>query len=220
MTNPDAAEEYFASRLQFDRKRNILWSTLWQYSLSSVLKGSSSILELGAGWCDFINNAHAPRRVAVDLWPGVVEAAAPGVEAHVGSATELDFLKDGSMDAVFASNLVEHLTHEQFDAMLLECDRVLEPGGRIAFVQPNFRLAYKRYFDDYTHVTMWSDASLPDFLTSRGWEIEHVRGRYMPLSVKSRFPVSALLIRLYLASPIKPLAGQMLVVARKKSVVA
>ena len=215
MSDPDSAEEYFASRLQFDPKRMVLWSTLWEHCLSRLLGGSSSILELGAGWCDFINNAKAPRRIAVDTWPGVVGAAAPGVEAHVGTALELDFLDDSTIDAVFASNLVEHLTHEQFDTMLRECHRVLAPGGRLAFVQPNFRLAYKRYFDDYTHVTMWSDASLPDFLTSRGWKIELVQARFMPLSVKSRLPVSAYLIRAYLASPVKPLAGQMLVVARK-----
>lgn len=215
MSDTDSAEAYFSSRLQYDDKRTVLWSTLWEHSLSKVLRGSSTILELGAGWCDFINNARAPRRIAVDLWPGVVEAAAPGVEAHVGAAEDLGFVEDASVDAVFASNLVEHLTHEQFDAMLLECDRVLVEGGRVALVQPNFRLAYKNYFDDYTHVTMWSDASLPDFLSSRGWEIERVEARYMPLSVKSRFPVSSLLIRAYLASPLKPLAGQMLVVARK-----
>lgn len=215
MTEAESANAYFDSRLQFDQKRTVLWSTLWKHSLSTVLAGSGTIVELGAGWCDFINNAHAARRIAVDVWPGVVHAAAPGVEAHVGTAEDLHFLADGSVDAVFASNLVEHLTHDQFDAMLRECDRVLVPGGRVALVQPNFRLSYKRYFDDYTHVSMWSDVSLPDFLASRGWEIERVAGRYMPFSVKSRMPVSKTLIRAYLASPIKPLAGQMLVVGRK-----
>ena len=212
----DAAEDYFASRLRFDSKRSVLWSTLWDHSLSKVFAGRASLLELGAGWCDFINNARASRRVAVDMWPGVVEAAAPGVEAHVGSALELDFLEDGSFDAAFASNFVEHLTHDQFAQMLRECDRVLVEGGLLAFVQPNFRLAYKRYFDDYTHVTMWTETSLADFLTAHGWEIERVQARYMPLSVKSRLPISRTLIRAYLASPIKPAAGQMLVVARKK----
>ena len=214
MSDPNSANSYFDSRLQFDPKRVVLWSALWDYSLSRVMSGSSAILEVGAGWCDFINNARAERRVAVDLWPGVVVAAASGVEAHVGSAERLDFLADNSIDSVFASNLVEHLSHEQFDAMLVESRRVLTPGGRIVMVQPNYRLAYKRYFDDFTHVSVWSEVSLADFLISRGWEIERVAARYMPLSVKSRLPVSRSLIRAYLASPIKPLAGQMLVVAR------
>lgn len=216
MSTSDSANVYFDSRLKFDKKRLVLWSALWEYSLSSVMNGCTSILELGAGWCDFINSASATRRVAVDLWPGIVDAAAEGVEAHVGSAENLDFLEDQSIDAVFASNLVEHLTHEQFDAILAESHRVLTDGGKVVLIQPNFRLAYKRYFDDFTHVSMWSEVSLSDFLSSRGWQVEIAQARFMPFSVKSRLPVSRFLIRCYLASPFKPAAGQMLVVASKK----
>lgn len=215
MSTSDSTEAYFGSRLKFDRKRLVLWSALWDFSLGKIMKDSDTIVELGAGWCDFINNANARRRIAVDLWPGIVEAAGPGVDAHVGSAENLDFLEGASVDAVVASNLVEHLTHEQFDAMLIEADRVLKAGGQVVLIQPNYRLAYKRYFDDFTHVSMWSEVSLADFLISRGWEIAGVQARFLPLSVKSRLPVSRFLIRCYLASPLKPLAGQMLVVARK-----
>jgi len=217
MTDSESALSYFDSRLKFDKKRQTLWSALWDYSLSNIMSNASTIVELGAGWCDLINNATAARRVAVDLWPGVVDAVGPGVEAHVGTAQDLGFLEDDSVDAVIASNLVEHLTHAQFDEMLSEADRILSVGGKVVLIQPNFRLAYKRYFDDFTHVTMWSEVSLADFFTSRGWEIERVQARYMPFSVKSRLPVSRLLIRCYLASPLKPRAGQMLVVARKKA---
>jgi ubiquinone/menaquinone biosynthesis C-methylase UbiE len=217
VSTSDSANSYFNSRLTFDQKRVVLWSALWDFSLSKVMKDAKAILEIGAGWCDFINNARADRRIAVDPWPGVIEAAADGVEAHVGLAEDMGFVADGSVDAVFASNLVEHLTHDQFDAMLNEADRVLAPGGRVVLIQPNFRLAYKRYFDDFTHVSMWSEVSLADFFTSRGWVVERAQAKFMPLSVKSRLPVSRFLIRCYLASPVKPLAGQMLVVARKKT---
>lgn len=217
MSESDSARTYFDSRLKFDDKRRVLWSALWDFSLSRVMKDCRSILELGAGWCDFINNATSERRIALDLWSGVVDAAAPGVETHVGSAEDLGFLEDASIDAVFASNLVEHLTHEQFDTILSEASRVLAPGGKVVLVQPNYRLAYKRYFDDFTHVSMWSEVSLADFLTSRGWTVLRAQARFMPLSVKSRFPVSRFLIRCYLASPFKPLAGQMLIVARKSA---
>lgn len=215
MSTSDSANTYFDSRLKFDNKRFVLWSALWDFSLSRIMKDCGSILELGAGWCDFINNAKAPRRVAVDLWPGITAAAADGVEVHVGPAEDLGFLQDESIDAVFASNLVEHLTHEQFDAILGEASRVLTPGGKVVLIQPNYRLSYKRYFDDFTHVSMWTEVSLADFLTSRGWIVDRAQARFMPFSVKSRLPVSRLLIRCYLASPFKPLAGQMLLVAHK-----
>lgn len=216
MSESDSALSYFDSRLKFDKARAVLWSALWDFSLSRIMKDATAILEVGAGWCDFINHASADRRVAVDIWPGIVDAAAPEVEAHIGSAETLTFLDDGSIDAVFASNVVEHLTHDQFDRVLVETARILRPGGQLVLVQPNFRLSYKRYFDDFTHVTMWSDVSLGDFLSSRGWVVDRAQARYMPFSVKSRLPVSRLLIRAYLASPFKPMAGQMLLVAHKK----
>src|SRR5690349_3011312 len=107
VSGADSANSYFDSRLKFDKKRLVLWSALWDYSLSKTMTSSTAILELGAGWCDFINNATAERRIAIDLWPGVVDAAAPGVEAHVGSAEDLSFLGDESIDTIFASNLIE-----------------------------------------------------------------------------------------------------------------
>jgi ubiquinone/menaquinone biosynthesis C-methylase UbiE len=128
----------------------------------------------------------------------------------------LGFLADGSAQLVFASNLLEHLTHAQIDALSDEAMRVLSPGGRFVLVQPNFRLCAKNYFDDYTHVSIWSDVSMSAYLESRGWTLERVVGRFLPLTVKSRLPVSAALIRAYLKSPIRPLAGQMLLVSVKE----
>lgn len=150
-----------------------------------------------------------------ELAPRSFDHAAEGVETFVASATNLSMLDDATVDVIFASNLVEHLTHDQIDDLLREADRVLVDGGRVILIQPNFRLRPRQYFDDYTHVSIWSDVGLTGFLRARRWEIERVEPRFLPLTVKSRLPVRAALIRAYLKSPIKPLAGQMLVVARK-----
>lgn len=215
MDDQSAQDGYFETRLDHDAKRSVLWATLWDAYFSDLLSGSRCILELGAGWCDFINMVRAPRRVAVDLWPGFAVHAQPGVECHVGSVLDLSFIESTSTDAVFASNLVEHLTRDEFARMLSECERVLADGGRLVLLQPNYRLCSERYFDDFTHVSIWSDVSLRDYLQSLGWTIQAIHPRFLPLTVKSRFPVSPRLIRAYLRSPIKPLAGQMLIVAQK-----
>ena len=87
----------------------------------------------------------------------------------VGDCTDLSQFPDGRFDVVFASNLVEHLDRDAVDRLVDESHRVLAPGGRLILLQPNFRLAPGRYFDDYTHVSIWTDQSLGDFLRSRGW---------------------------------------------------
>lgn len=213
MPNSGEPETYFDTRLKFDKKRLTLWNTLWDAFFSKQYKPTDTIVELGAGWCDFINTAKVFKKIAVDIWPGVKDFADEDVEAIIGSAMNLDFIKDKTVNGVFASNLVEHLTRKEFDELLSEAGRVLEKTGTLTLLQPNYRLASKRYFDDFTHISIWSDVSLSDYLTSLGWNVISVRPRFMPLTVKSRFPVFPALIRLYLWSPIKPFAGQMLVVA-------
>jgi hypothetical protein len=93
----------------------------------------------------------------------------------------------------------------------------LTDRGSLAIVQPNYRYAYREYFDDYTHVAIYSHISLADFLTAHGWEVIEVRSKFLPLTIKSRLPVWPPLIALYLKLPIKPLGKQMLVRARPRS---
>jgi hypothetical protein len=89
--------------------------------------------------------------------------------------------------------------------------RKLAAGGTLNILQPNYRYAYREYFDDYTHASVFSHISLTDFLGANGFDALEIRPRILPLTVKSRLPVSPWLIRAYLASPIKPFAKQMLI---------
>ncbi len=209
----DDVESYFDTRLEYDPRRNVLWRILCDEVFNQYGGPEATVLELGAGWGDFINNVSARRKVAVDMWPGITEHLDPSIETHVGSATDLHFLDAASVDMVFASNLIEHLTHEQAGELVSESRRVLLPGGKLVLVQPNYRLCADRYFDDYTHVSVWSDVGLSDFLSAHGFKVEKCLPKFLPFSLKSRLPVSALLIKTYLRLPVKPLAGQMLLVA-------
>lgn len=210
-----ATDGYFAARLVEDPRRGVLWRTLCDTVFKRYVSPDGVVLELGAGRADFINNIQAARRLALDVWDRFREHCEPGVETYVGRVSSLDFLDDESVDLVFASNLVEHLSADEARRMAREALRVLRPGGRLILLQPNFRTSYRRYFDDFTHVSIWTDVSLTDFLKAEGYEIERVVPRFLPLTVKSRLPIHPLLIRAYLRSPLKPMAGQMLVVGRR-----
>jgi SAM-dependent methyltransferase len=206
---------YHGTRLPFDPRREVLWRALWKFYFSSQIARSNCVLELGCGYGHFINNVTARRRIAVDSWPGFLEHLAPGVEGQVGSVVDLGFLDDHSVDFAFASNLFEHLSKEEFRTTLHELRPKLSAEGRLAILQPNYRYAYKEYFDDYTHVTVYSHESMCDFLGSNDYQVVECRPRFMPLTVKDRrMPVWEPLIALYLKSPIKPLGKQMLILTR------
>jgi len=208
---------YHDTRFSFDRRREVLWRSLWKYRFSRYVRASDCVLELGSGYSHFINNVQAEYRIAIDSWPEFLDHLATGIEGHVGDATKLSFIKDRSVNFAFASNLVEHLTQEAFGRLLDQLKHKLAPGGLLALLQPNYRYAFCEYFDDYTHITVYSHISLCDFLTARGFEIVECIPRFMPLTIKSRFKVWPIFIWLYLHSPLKPLGKQMLVVAKVSS---
>jgi len=174
-----------------------------------------TVLELGGGYCDFINNIRAREKHVVDVFDGIFRYAGQDVKAHVRSCTDLSEFRNESFQVVFASNLFEHLTWPDLDQTVAEIRRVLSPGGKLILVQPNFKYSYKEYFDDYTHRLIFTHTSLSDYLGTRGFRISEIIARFLPYSMKSRYPKPSWLLRLYLASPIKPLAGQMLIVAER-----
>jgi SAM-dependent methyltransferase len=210
-----ANDGYFRSRFADDERREAVWGHLVAY-LARYVPPDASVLELGAGYCSFINRVAAARRVAFDLSAHVRDHAVEGVEACQGDAVELLAERPADQfDVVFASNFLEHLEWPQLDKLAPQVTRVLKPGGTLILLQPNFRLNPGRYFDDYTHRTVFTDESLRDWLTSLGFLVLRVDARFMPLTVKSWLSGLTFLVPLYLRLPWRPLAGQMLVVARK-----
>lgn len=210
------SDQYHETRFTPDARRTVAWQALWRHHFSRMVAPEACVLDLGCGYGDFINNVAARRRIAVDAWPGFAAHMAPGVEPHVGSATELAFLGDAEVDFAFASNLFEHLTQDELARLLGSLRPKLSGSGTLNILQPNWRYAFREYWDDYTHVTAWSHTGLSDFLAAHGYEVFDVRPRFMPLTVKSRLPVSPMLIRLWLASPVKPGGKQMFLRARPR----
>ena len=209
---------YHEARLTPDAKRDVVWEALWRFHFNRIVPADGCVLDLGAGYGNFINHVQAMRRIALDVWPGFTQFLAPDVQAVVGPVTDLNFLADGSVDFAFASNLFEHISQAAFAQVLDGLRPKLSDRGTLNILQPNYRYAAREYFDDYTHVAIYSHISLADFLTANGYEVLQVVPRFLPLTVKSRMPVSPWLIAAYLASPIKPLGKQMFIRARPRGV--
>ncbi|MDA1044457.1 MAG: methyltransferase domain-containing protein [Verrucomicrobia bacterium] len=200
---------YHSSRFTFSPKRRVLWQTLVADVFQADISGDDVVLDLGAGYGEFINAVKARRRIAVDQWEGMPAHLDEGVEGIVTSAIHLEGIADESLDHVFCSNVFEHLSQDDMRKCLAELGRTMKPGAMLDIVQPNFKYCMREYFDDYTHRTIYTDVSLCDVLTAKGFTIAKRVARFLPLTMNSRLPVHPLLIRLYLRSPIRPFAKQM-----------
>jgi hypothetical protein len=205
---------YFETRFTADPRRDVLWRTLCRHYFDQLIAENNCVLELGAGYGHFINHVRARRRIAVDLWDGFASLLAPGVEGKVGDVTELGFLEPSSVDFAFASNLFEHVSQDSFAKVLRHLQSALSPSGTLNILQPNYFYAYREYFDDFTHRTVYTHRSICDFLNANGYQILKCEPRFLPLTIKSRLPVSPFMIRAYLALPWKPMAKQMFISAQ------
>jgi SAM-dependent methyltransferase len=191
-----------------------VWRAICEY-LQPYIAPTDTVLELGPGYCDFINQIRATKKFAVDLNPAVAQYCAADVTFRHAAADQLP-LDDSSVNVIVASNLLEHLDPAQLNGLFDHIDRILTPHGTLILIQPNIFYAYRQYWDDYTHVKAFSHVSLADFVVSRSFAITRVEKRFLPLTLKSRLPKSYWLTRLYLMLPWRPMAGQMLVVASKR----
>ncbi len=209
----EKAAAYHRVRFPYDARRARVWRAVCTY-LQPFIDEKAPLLELGAGYGEFLRFAHASPKWALDANHELTAYWPPEVRAVTQSALDPLPLEDASIATVFASNFFEHFTQAEIEAILGEVRRIVRPGAKLIVVQPNFRLEPRRYFDDYTHKSIFTDTGFSDFLQSLGWKISRKEGRFLPFSLKSRLPVFSPLVSLYLALPFRPLAGQFLVVAQ------
>jgi SAM-dependent methyltransferase len=204
---------YHVARFPPDPRRRLLWQTLVAFEFQEHISPDDAVLELGAGYGFFINAVKARRRLAVDVWPGMLEHLDAGVEGLVTDVASLDGVADDSLDYVFSSNCFEHVSQQKLVDCLAQLRRKMKPGATLTILQPNFKYCFREYFDDYAHVSIYTAQGLCDLLVANGFRIACCVPRFLPFTIKSWLPVHPLLIRLYLMSPFKPMAKQMLISA-------
>ena len=97
---------------------------------------------------------------------------------------------------------------------------MLRPGGRLILLQPNFAFCSRTYFDDFTHLQIFTHNGLRDLLEMAGFPLHEMQPRFLPVNMKSTLkytpPFLPLIVRAYLRLPYRPKAGQMLLVAENR----
>lgn len=203
--------DYFQSRFTYDESKEVVWDEIGRF-LDANYGIGGTVVDVGSGYGYFARSVHADRKLAVDLSRYPLDRVGDGVEPSMGDVTDLP-IRDRSVDVIMASNVLEHLPVTGIRRALTEFRRVLRPDGTLFVLTPNFALSPTEYFDDFTHETVLTHRSMADLLTVSGYRIDDRIVRFLPFSAEGRLPVSALLVRLYLALPVSPFAGQSLFVA-------
>ncbi|HEY3733415.1 MAG TPA: class I SAM-dependent methyltransferase [Streptosporangiaceae bacterium] len=198
--------------------RNATWRVLCEDFFQKWINPGATVLEVAAGYCEFINNIKAGKKIAVDLNPEVKRRADSDVRAVVASATSFPEVPGDSIDVVFISNFFEHISKDDILETLHEVHRVLRPTGKILVLQPNIRFCRTDYWMFFDHITPLDDRSLNEALAMTDFGTEKTIVRFLPYTTKSYLPKAAFLVRAYLKVPLlwRIFGQQTFVIARPR----
>jgi SAM-dependent methyltransferase len=178
-----------------------MWKILCSDFFQEFIPQEAVVLEIGAGYCEFINNIQARKKIAVDLNEDTRLYANDEVKVHICSSKDLSKINSNSVDVVFISNFLEHLSREEIILTLQQVTYILRQGGKLLILQPNYRFCYKDYWMFFDHITPIDDRSLVEILEINGYQVDFVIPRFLPYTTKSALPKSITLVKIYLKFP-------------------
>lgn len=199
------------------QKRIELYKVLCSDFFQKYIPLDSTVLDLAAGYCEFINQIKAGEKIAVDVNPDTIKFANKNVRVINSTSINMSEIKDNSVDIAFTSNFFEHLSKEDIVKTIEETHRILKPNGDFLILQPNIRYCYKDYWMFYDHITPLDDRSLTEVFTVHNFEVIECIPRLLPYTTKSKLPVSPLLLKIYLRIPLlRYLVGSQAFIRAKK----
>lgn len=215
----ETIEKIYAARFAGQEQARLrLWAILTRHFFRQWIKPTDVVLDIGAGYCEFINSISAAKKYALDLNPATPLKAAANVIVISQNVTLAWPIADSSVDVVFSSNFFEHLgSKDDLVRCLEEARRVLRPSGRLIALGPNIRFCFDVYWDFFDHFLPLSDRSMLEALELVGFQEQQVVPRFLPYTMKNRKVPPSVLIRLYLLLPVlwRVFGKQFLVIVRK-----
>jgi SAM-dependent methyltransferase len=205
-SDPDRLSELYRERFGdhgedvASRARQTTWQVLCESWFPRYIAANATVLEMGTGRGEFINNVRAGRKLAVDLNEDAANYLDADIEFHQASVTDMSEIPDDSIDVVFSSNLMEHLgTAETLLTTLAESRRVLRPTGLLISLVPNAKYVGMDFYDFLDHTLPLTEVSFGEALALSDFEQLEMIPRFLPYSAQnlSRAP-SAGVIRAYL----------------------
>lgn len=207
----------FKGRLDY---RNKVWSVLIRDYFQQFVRSTDTVLDLGAGYGEFINNIQCGKKYAIDLNPETRERVNADVAVTLQDCSTHWPLPNDSLDIVFTSNFFEHLPDKLALARTLrEAHRCLKPGGRLIAIGPNITYCGDAYWEIIDHRIPLSEQSLSIALEGQGFHVEKSIAKFMPFTMSEGPRYPALFVSLYLRLPLvwRILGKQFLVIGRKQN---
>lgn len=189
-------------RTRFDNVdlRNNVWKVLCKSFFQRFIKNTDTVLDIAAGYCEFINNISADKKIAIDINPDIANYAHNDVEYHnIECEKLLDYVECDSIDVVFVSNFFEHLDNrEELINVFGDIYKVLKPGGKLLVLQPNIRYVKSAYWDFIDHKIPITDKSIIEIGKMLSFETVLNMPKFLPYTTKTKMPIHPIFVHLYL----------------------
>lgn len=198
--------------------RDKVWKILCSIFFSRYIPHTAKILDLGAGWGEFINNIHGAEKYAMDLNPSARRHLLPNISFLHQDCSQTWPIDSEYLDVVFTSNFLEHL-HDKLsiERSISEAFRCLKHDGLLLCMGPNIKDVPGTYWDFWDHHIPLTELSCAEILKVCGFDIDRCLRRFIPYTMSTGFKPPPFFIKLYLHFPgIWPVFGrQFLVIGRK-----
>lgn len=196
-----------------------VWKILCSDFFRKYIPKNAAILDIGAGWGEFINNMEAAKKFAMDLNPETGDYLTDDIIFLNHDCSKRWKLDDNILDVVFSSNFFEHLPNkESIENTISEAYRCLKKNGKVIFLGPNIKYIHGAYWDFWDHCIPLTESSLREILMMKGFRIDLCIARFLPYSMSTGIMPPPFLIKIYLKFPFvwRIVGKQFLVIGRKE----
>jgi ubiquinone/menaquinone biosynthesis C-methylase UbiE len=200
-------------------KRRIFWKILIDEYFYKYIEKDSIVLDVGAGFCDFINNISCKRKIALDSSSMIKKYANKDVKIIVKTFKEIPKSYYNKIDVLFMSNFLEHLDSKKEVVNVLKlANKLLKKGGKLLILQPNIDLLKERYWNRIDHNVALNGESVKEALLLSNFVLKEYCKMFLPPTFQTKMPINKIFIKIYLYLPsnLRLIAGQSFFVALKK----